>query len=214
VKLSVPGQQQVFRLYFAAWITFGLISEAGAQQSSNPSPSAVPGSDAEHAAEVDSRGDAAMGFSHALTTHHFLLFSDGGAIAIEADDSTDKRSITAIRQHVKRIAGMFARGDFSLPMFIHETQPPGVDTMKQLRSQITYLPENTVHGGQVRIFAATPVSVKAVHDFLRFQIKDHRTGDPITITESRGDGSTSPALRRPRPGDNLGHDAQPVKDRP
>ena len=193
-----------------AAIVLGCLSEAGAQQSSG----AAPGVDAKHAAEVDSRGDVAMGFSHALTTHHFLLFSDGGAIVVEADDLTDQSSLTAIRQHMNRIAEMFARGDFNLPMFIHDTQPPGIDTMKQLRSQITYWPENTVHGGQVRIFAATPVSVKAVHDFLRFQIKDHRTGDPITITESRGDGSTSPALRRPRPGDNLGHDAQPLKDRP
>ena len=127
-----------------------------------------------------------MGFSHALTTHHFLLFSDGGAIGIEADDSTDKRSITAIRQHVKRIAGMFARGDFSLPMFIHDTSPPGIDIMKRRNSQIAYVPENIARGARVRIFTRNPPALKAIHDFLRFQIREHRTGDPMTITESGG----------------------------
>ena len=32
-----------------------------------------------HAHGVDARGDAAMGFSHQATTHHFLLRKDGGA---------------------------------------------------------------------------------------------------------------------------------------
>jgi hypothetical protein len=58
--------------------------------------------------------------------------------------------------------------------------------MKQRSSQIAYLPENIPDGARVRIFTTNPVTLKAIHDFLRFQIREHRTGDPITITESRG----------------------------
>ena len=35
-----------------------------------------------HAADVDTRGDKAMGFSHEKSTHHFELSSDGGTIEV------------------------------------------------------------------------------------------------------------------------------------
>jgi len=35
----------------------------------------------------------------------------------------------------------------------------------------------------VRIVAKTPEARAAVHEFLRFQITDHRTGDPLTIQQ-------------------------------
>ena len=33
-----------------------------------------------HAADVDTRGDKAMGFSHEKSTHHFELLSNGGSL--------------------------------------------------------------------------------------------------------------------------------------
>lgn len=79
------------------------------------------------------------------------------------------------------IAGMFGQGDFSLPMFIHDTVPPGVEVMKRLKAQISYTAENTAQGAQVRITTSDPEALAAVHEFLRFQIKDHRTGDRTTV---------------------------------
>jgi hypothetical protein len=82
---------------------------------------------------------------------------------------------------MQKIAEMFAQGDFSLPMFIHETVPPGVEVMKRLKDQIAYTAENTVKGTQVRIVTGSPEALEAVHEFLRFQIKDQRTNDPLAI---------------------------------
>src|SRR5438045_3117192 len=45
-----------------------------------------------HLDGVNSRGDEAMGFSHARTTHHFRLFPDGGAIEVSANDAADAES--------------------------------------------------------------------------------------------------------------------------
>ena len=42
---------------------------------------------------------------------------------------------------MQKIAGMFAQGNFSLPMFIHDTIPPGVEVMKRLKDQIAYTAE-------------------------------------------------------------------------
>ena len=147
-------------------------------QTTTPSPTAA---DAQRAAEVDQRGDEGMGFSHTMTGHHFHLFPDGGSIEVESDSPDDSASKEAIRRHMQKIAGMFAQGDFSRPMFIHDTVPPGVEVMKRLKDQIAYTAENTAKGAQVRIVTGSPEALEAVHEFLRFQIKDHRTNDSLAI---------------------------------
>jgi hypothetical protein len=122
-----------------------------------------------------------MGFSHTMTGHHFHLCSDGGVIEVESNSPDDDASKEAIRRHMQKIAGTFAQGDFSLPMFIHDTVPPGVEEMKHLKDQITYTAEKTAKGAQVRIATRSPQALIAVHELLRFQIKDHRTGDSLAV---------------------------------
>jgi hypothetical protein len=53
--------------------------------------------------------------------------------------------------------------------------------MKRLRSSIRYTSETIDNGGRIKIETASPEALAAIHDFLRFQIKDHETGDPLTI---------------------------------
>ena len=64
--------------------------------------------------------------------------SDGGSIEVAANDPNDKTNTTAIRSHLTHIAMMFRNGDFSTPMFIHDGVPPGVTTMKLMKSAIHY----------------------------------------------------------------------------
>jgi len=132
--------------------------------------------DAHHGA-VDKRGDHVMGFSHEKTTHHFRLYKDGGAIEVTAIDAKDTESRDQIRMHLSHIAKMFASGDFNAPMLIHDRVPPGVPVMQKLKSEIKYEFQNTDRGGVVRITTSNEEAVKAVHEFLRFQIDDHGTGD-------------------------------------
>lgn len=72
---------------------------------------------------------------------------------------------------------MFSQGDFSVPMFIHDQVPPGVSKMKEKQAQIAYWFEEVSAGGKVQIRTADFDSLKAIHEFLRFQISDHHTGD-------------------------------------
>jgi hypothetical protein len=53
--------------------------------------------------------------------------------------------------------------------------------MKRLKNEIAFTAENTANGAQVRIVTGSPEALEAVHEFLRFQIKDHRTNDPLAI---------------------------------
>ena len=79
----------------------------------------------QHQADVEKHGDQAMGFPHDKTTHHFRLYSDGGAIEVTSNNGNDAANIQAIRSHLAHIVGPFSDGDFSVPMFVHEQVPPG-----------------------------------------------------------------------------------------
>jgi hypothetical protein len=85
--------------------------------------------------------------------------------------------------HLSHIAVMFGSGDFSTPMFIHAGVPPGATTMKLMKSQISYKYEQMPSGARVRIQSADPIALAAIHDFLRFQITDHQTGDSLEVAQ-------------------------------
>ena len=136
-----------------------------------------------HQATVQSHGDQAMGFAHDKTTHHFRMATDGGAIEATVNDPGDKANTAAIRSHLKQIATMFSNGEFSTPMFIHDSIPPGATTMKLMRAAIHYRYEETPSGARVRIETDDPIAVAAVHDFLRFQITEHQTGDALAPSQ-------------------------------
>jgi hypothetical protein len=129
--------------------------------------------------DVNKRGDHAMGFSHEKTTHHFRLSRDGGSIEVTANDPNDAASQEQIKTHLRHIAKLFKEGDFSKPLFIHGETPPGVATMKRLKPDIIYTFEAIERGARVHIASANPEAVEAIHGFLRFQIKDHQTGDSL-----------------------------------
>jgi hypothetical protein len=137
-----------------------------------------------HHAVVEKHGDQAMGFSHDTTTHHFRMAVNGGAIEVTANDPNDKTNTDAIRSHLSQIAVMFGNGDFSTPMFVHDGLPPGVTTMKILKATIRYEYEEISAGGRVRIESSDPVALAGIHDFLRFQISDHQTGDSLALEKA------------------------------
>ena len=122
-----------------------------------------------------------MGFSQRTTTHHFLLTDNGGVIQVTANDAKDSDQISMIQMHLRHIAEMFSEGNFSIPHFVHDQTPPGVDTMKRLQKSIRYSAETLDNGARVKIETPSPEAIAAIHDFLRFQIKDHETGDPLTV---------------------------------
>jgi hypothetical protein len=131
--------------------------------------------------QMNERGEKGMGFSQTATTHHFLLNSNGGVIQVEAKDSADSTNRNQIRMHLGHIAKAFQSGDFDIPMFVHDTVPPGVPEMKRLRKDIQYSFEETTNGGRVVISSANKEALEAIHRFLRFQIEEHKTGDPMDV---------------------------------
>jgi hypothetical protein len=118
-----------------------------------------------------------MGFDLDKTTHHFYLYADGGAIDVSANDANDDTNIKAARAHLPHIAKMFGEGDFSAPALVHATNVPGTADLARLKDRLTYRYEETPRGGRVNIHTSDPDALAALHQFLRFQIADHKTGD-------------------------------------
>jgi hypothetical protein len=129
--------------------------------------------------DLKKRGAAAMGFDQEKTTHHFVLAADGGSIEVAANDTSDQDSRNQIRAHLKEIAAEFASGDFAKPLATHNELPPGVQAMQQRQKAIGYQYEETANGGRVRISTADRKAISAIHEFLRYQIREHTTGDPL-----------------------------------
>jgi hypothetical protein len=161
---------------------------AASKESEGHDSMASSGAGSDHHAGVDARGDKVMGFDHTKTTHHFLLSAAGGSIEVTANRAEDKDNRDAIRAHLMHIAKMFAEGDFEAPMLIHGRTPPGVAVMKRKRTGIQWKYEELENGGRVVATTKDPEALSAIHEFLRFQIADHRTGDPGTV---KGISSTS-----------------------
>lgn len=146
-----------------------------------PATHAVQSSESSSQHDMEHHGEDVMGFSQTKTTHHFLLTKDGGAIEVTAKDPKDTASQNQIRMHLPHIATAFANGDFTDPMEVHDQTPPGVPTMKRLKAQIQYKYEEINAGGRVLIHSDNTKAIEAIHDFLRFQIREHHTADSLKV---------------------------------
>ena len=123
-----------------------------------------------------------MGFDQARTTHQFLLLTDGGAIEVNVNDVADTKNRDAIRSHLPHIAMMFGDGNFDAPMLVHDSKHvPGTKAMMERKGAIRYQYVETAKGGRVDIVTSDPAALAAVHQFLKFQIAEHKTGDPTTV---------------------------------
>ena len=165
-----------------AFLMFGALQVAAQDMQSCPMHKEQMKGAAQHQADVEKHGDEAMGFPHDKTTHHFRLYSDGGAIEVTVNDNKDSQNLQAIRSHLTHIVTMFSNGEFSIPMFVHDQVPPGVAVMKEKHAEISYRFEELPAGGRVRIKTENREALKAIHEFLRFQIADHHSGDTTDIS--------------------------------
>ncbi|HEX8027189.1 MAG TPA: hypothetical protein VF491_01950 [Vicinamibacterales bacterium] len=127
------------------------------------------------------RGLLAMGFDQDASEHHFLLFANGGAIVVVSKDPENRKLVGEIRSHLQEIAKAFAEGIFDKPVATHDELPPGAGVMRDQQKAIIYRYVEHPAGGRVVIETADLAVLKSVHDFLRYQITEHKTGDSLSV---------------------------------
>lgn len=173
---STNESHDVMRLSRLTVAIFVLSLLASAQEAEH-----VHNHDAHHHDAVNARGEKAMGFSQTATTHHFILQSEGGYIQVQANDAKDTEDRDHIRMHLQMQAKRFGAGDFSNSEMTHARVLPGTPQMQTLKSAITYKYEEIERGARLRISSKDPAAIAAIHEFLKFQIEDHQTGDPTAV---------------------------------
>jgi len=133
---------------------------------------AMHGSNDSAFAAMQARGNVAMGVDQYTSQHHFEDLADGGRITLErtVDDPT---GVSQIRSHMKELAREFQEGDFVRPFMVHDTVVPGTTVMKAKRAAIIYSVGDTPTGGYVRITTQDADALRAIHDFLAFQRREH-----------------------------------------
>jgi hypothetical protein len=175
-----------------------------------PAGAATPQSaDQQHTA-IQKHGEKGMGFDETRTSHHFRLSPTGGTIEVHVGNPDDRELRDQVVTHLKTIAEQFAHGDFSAPFTVHAEEPAGVPALKRLRPArgresssaaarasgggapragkerfsgdivYTFVPDDT--GGRVLISTGSKKARAAVHAFLRYQIREHRTGDSLKVS--------------------------------
>jgi hypothetical protein len=81
---------------------------------------------------------------------------------------------------------MFGNGEFDVPMLVHDSADvPGAKVMAARKQKIAYRYVETPSGGRVDIVTSDKEALAAVHDFLKYQIKEHKTGDPLTVSKRK-----------------------------
>ena len=161
-----------------------LVLAAGAALAMDPATCPMHEQHMKHGAEVDRRHDTLVP-SHETTRHTFRVLENGGAIELRAKDPAAGETVDAVRAHLREIAAQFSRNDFSTPAFVHGRQPAGIADMQRLHASIAFRYEDVERGGRVRITTSDRDALSAIHDFMKFQIIEHRTGDSPKVDRRR-----------------------------
>jgi hypothetical protein len=135
----------------------------------------TPSSTADSAfAQVQQRGHVAMGVDQYSSSHRFESLSDGGRITLTRDRA-DPTGVRRIRAHMADIALAFRRGDFTIPGYVHARAVPGTAIMAERQAWISYRADTVPLGGSLRIHSTDSTALAAIHQFLAFQRRDHRS---------------------------------------
>jgi hypothetical protein len=122
-----------------------------------------------------------MGFDPAKTVAHFYLLKNGGAIELSAKAETDKDTIDAIQRYVAAQAKAYDKGSFDIPTEMNGKPVDGVPVIKKLRKEITFevVPMDT--GAALRMLSVNGPAKQAIQDYVKFQIIERKSGDPLTV---------------------------------
>lgn len=123
---------------------------------------------------VAERGVDVMPFDLKATTHIFTKRKMGGIQQVVVKNASDAAQIGLIREHLKKIAAQFSKGDFSGPTHIHEAEMPGLAELKAAQpAEIKIHYRKLKTGAEIIYSSKNPKLVAALHQWFDAQLADH-----------------------------------------
>lgn len=117
-------------------------------------------------------GADVMPFDLPRSLHIFTPLDDGGRQEIISRDG-DREQVELIRQHLRKEAEAFSRGDYSDPANIHGTSMPGLRELEAASQKIEVRFAELPNGALLRFTAHDPAAIEALHEWFRAQVRDH-----------------------------------------
>jgi hypothetical protein len=118
------------------------------------------------------------GFDSERVVRHFYLLKNGGAIEVAAKDPNDETTVKAVQAYLKKESDLLAKGNFENVNAIYGKLPDGTPQLKKMRDTVTFAAVPEENGGVLRLLTVNPQAKSAIHDYLRYQIDQFKTGDP------------------------------------
>lgn len=122
---------------------------------------------------VHGNSHAVMPFDLSRTVHVFTMTVSGGIERVVAKDAADAVQVTLIRQHLRKEAERFSKGDYSDPAALHGANMPGLDDLragaKRVRVSYSELPD----GAQITFTTTDLRLLTAIHRWFGAQLSEH-----------------------------------------
>lgn len=131
-----------------------------------------------------------MPFSLDATTHVFDATAQGGTQRVVAKIPGDTKEIDLIRDHLRKEADAFSRGDFADPATIHGNNMPGLDALQAGFREVSVRYIDLPDGGEITYDTNKPDLTDAVRAWFDAQSGDH-AGDAATAGQSMHSNSTA-----------------------
>jgi hypothetical protein len=118
--------------------------------------------------------------------HHFYLYPDGGMMTLVVADPSDAETRKAVRAYVQRVSQLMVFGNLERMREQFGQGVPGLNRIAEARGRkatITVHSSTPDEGSHIIFSTADPGALEGLHEFLRFQMEDLKTGDSREVRE-------------------------------
>ena len=133
--------------------------------------------------DINIRFSKSLGTDANRIFQHYYLVKNGGVIEFTAKDPADNTSIAAVQKYLETQKDLFEKGKNEGDTEVHGKTADGMPVLKKLRNEITFFAVKNEEGAVLRMFSTNEQARQAIQDFIKFQINEHKTGDPLVAEQ-------------------------------
>jgi hypothetical protein len=122
---------------------------------------------------VHQMAHSVMPFDVSKAIHIFKMTESGGVQRVVARNPSDTVQVSLIRQHLKREAERFQRGDYSDPAKLHGPDMPGLKELQAGASQVEISYAEVPGGGAITFQTNDLHLLTAIHRWFGAQLSEH-----------------------------------------